>query len=67
MSDIADDAERREEQHRADALKVRLPTLKACGACHSCTTPIRDGLLFCDKDCADDWERAEAAKRRNGA
>jgi hypothetical protein len=66
MSDQFDMASDREQLDRDLALKVRLPTLKACGACHSCTTPLREGLLFCDKDCAADWERVEAARRRNG-
>jgi hypothetical protein len=66
MSDQFDMASDREQLDRDLALKVRLPTLKACGACYSCNTPLHAGLLFCDKDCAADWERVEAARRRNG-
>ena len=67
MSDIADDAERREAQHRADALKVRKPMLTPCGACHYCGESVRGSLLFCNADCRDDHEAMEAARRRNGA
>ena len=72
MTDIYDQATEREEQDRALALKIRLPTLKACGACHNCGELVTHGLLFCRPDpgieesCRDDWEQREAAKRRNG-
>jgi hypothetical protein len=72
MTDIFDQASDRTEQDLALALKVRLPTLKACGACHNCGESVAHGQLFCrpepgiDGSCRDDWEQREAARRRNG-
>ena len=67
MADLYDQASDREEQDRALALKVRMPTLKPCGACHYCGESVRGSLLFCNADCRDDHEAAEAARKRNGA
>jgi hypothetical protein len=73
MSDQFDQASDREQLDRDLALKVRLPTLTPCGACHNCGEPLAHGLLFCrpepgiDGSCRDDWEQREAARRRNGA
>lgn len=72
MTDIYDQATKREEDDRALALKVRLPTLTPCGACHNCGESVAHGQLFCrpepgiDGSCRDDWEQREAARRRNG-
>ena len=66
MADLYDQASAREEQDRADAPKVRLPTLKACGACHYCNEPLHTGMLFCNKECRDDYEAWQDAQRRNG-
>jgi predicted nucleic acid-binding Zn ribbon protein len=66
MTDIADDAERREAEHRAAALSVRKPTVTPCGFCHYCNEPLRSSLLFCNTDCRDDFQAQQDAKRRNG-
>lgn len=39
------------------------------GDCLNCGMPLPDDRRiagFCDRDCRDDWEWREAAKRRNG-
>lgn len=36
--------------------------LEPIGACHYCNEYIRDGRLFCCKECSDDWE---ASKKRS--
>jgi hypothetical protein len=41
--------------------------LRAVGYCYSCHEQLADARRFCNRDCLDDWERVEAARRRNGA
>ncbi|MDE2254325.1 MAG: DUF2116 family Zn-ribbon domain-containing protein [Betaproteobacteria bacterium] len=66
VQDLADQAEAAEQRHRDAALAVRKPSLLACGQCHFCAEPLRAGLLFCDLECRDLFEREQAARRRNG-
>jgi hypothetical protein len=33
------------------------PAMPAVGACYNCSEPLRPGLLFCDRDCRDDFEK----------
>lgn len=59
-----DDLDRaREYQERmvAAALSQRRPEsgLSAIGRCHWCATPVTAEQRFCDRDCADDWERRQ--------
>ena len=42
------------------------PALVAYGACHYCDEPLAPGLLFCDVDCRDDYDKEQAAKARAG-
>lgn len=30
---------------------------KANGFCHFCDEPVAEGLRFCNRGCADDWEK----------
>jgi len=64
--DEADIAQGHEERDRAAALRRRHATLPAVGQCYSCGEPVEDGRRFCDRDCLDDYERAERARRMNG-
>ena len=58
MPDDADRASEYEERMRAAALRVRKPEPKPCGYCHNCGTTLgTTGLLFCDEDCRDDYEK----------
>ncbi len=66
MSDEADMAHEIEERMRSAALRRRHATLPAVGQCYSCGEPVDDGRRFCDRDCLDDWQRAERARRMNG-
>lgn len=60
MPDEADRAQEVEERQRAAALTKRRPTLPICGYCHNCGTTLgTTGLLFCDEDCRDDYEKRE--------
>lgn len=43
----------------------KLPDSK--GACLNCQDPIDPALHFCGVECRDDYERIQAAKRRNGS
>lgn len=37
------------------------------GRCHNCEDPVEEPHRFCPGgECLEDWERREAAKRRNG-
>jgi len=70
--DIANDLQELALQQALNAARVGGPRLVARGACYNCDeilAPRADGQhvqLFCDGDCADDWERMQAAKARNG-
>ena len=64
--DDADAADLTVEQHLNRALARRHATLPAVGQCYSCAEPVEGGARFCDRDCLDDYERAEKARRMNG-
>jgi hypothetical protein len=64
--DEADAADLTQQQALTVALSKRHATLPACGSCYFCAEPVEGSLRFCDADCAADWERAEAARRREG-
>lgn len=68
MADEVDLAQDQIEAFLAAAIRraQREPKLKSNGDCHSCFAPIPRGLLFCDNLCREDYEREQAAKRRNG-
>lgn len=58
-----DDADRtsdREEIEMAQALKAvsnRKREIEPNGACHFCEEAVLQDKLFCDSDCAQDWEK----------
>ncbi len=64
--DEADAADATVEQHLKRALARRHATLPAIGQCYSCAELVGGSLRFCDRDCLDDYERAEKARRMNG-
>lgn len=66
MADEADQAQFIEERDRKLALTVRQPQLPATGECHSCEAKVEAPRLFCDSSCREDWERAQAARKRAG-
>lgn len=48
---------------RRSAESVRL---KFVGVCYSCSEAVAQPRVFCDRFCADQFEREAAARRRNG-
>lgn len=70
MADEADIAFDSEQRHLRDALaaqRSRGGTLRPAGSCHYCGNA--DGIesrLFCDSDCAADWEYEDGLRRRLG-
>jgi hypothetical protein len=70
MADIADLAFDSEQRHFMSALAAQrskrtglLPT----GACHNCGNSEGVGVrLFCDADCAADWEYEDTLRRKLG-
>lgn len=68
MSDDADRADLRISAAVQSALNQvrRAPGLHSDGRCHYCDEPVPDGLLFCNTDCRDDYEKHQAALRRAG-
>jgi len=64
--DIFDRATEQEELARAQALAFRKPEPAHSGHCMNCGAPLPAELVYCDRDCLVDHERAEAARMRNG-
>jgi hypothetical protein len=70
MADEADLAFDSEQRHLRLALAVqrsRRAVLQPAGSCHHCGSA--DGIaqrLFCDGECARDWEYQDALRRRLG-
>lgn len=66
-ADIAFDSEQRHLTHALAAQRTRSRVLRPIGACHNCGSQeeIVD-RLFCDPDCAADWEYQDALRRRLG-
>lgn len=70
MADEADLAFDSEQRHLMQALasqRKRSGVLQRIGSCHNCgnSSDIQD-RLFCDSDCAADWEYQDALRRRLG-
>jgi len=69
MTDIYDQASDREEQDRNLAIEHHRKANKSLlpvGSCYFCDSAINESRIFCDKECADDWEMEQSAKKRNG-
>lgn len=64
--DEADAADLTMEQALSSALAKRQATLIPVGRCYSCNEGVEGNRRFCDKDCLEDWERVEAARKRGG-
>lgn len=59
MSDILDKSARQQEVIMESLLKVRrdVPDIVPTGKCHYCDEDIEMPKLFCDGDCADDYDK----------
>jgi hypothetical protein len=67
MPDLADLAQAQNERVTGMLLTRRLPEApEATGFCLNCGVPLPPGVRWCDADCRDDWERLDAALRRQG-
>lgn len=67
--DVFDQATRQEELLREVALRNaanHAPPMPATGACHWCDALLPAGARFCDRDCMQDWQREQDARRRGG-
>jgi len=66
MADEADMAKELEELALKHALAHRKEgaNLPARGLCYNCDEPVDAGRLFCDEACRDDWQKRDAAKKR---
>lgn len=47
----------------AQAARARQSTMPAVGACYNCGEELAPGMLFCDKDCRDDYEKRQRYER----
>ena len=68
MDDI-DRAQEREQFDREMSIRCRhasMQQLEPDGSCHFCSATVASGVRFCDKDCLDDWQREQDARRRCG-
>ena len=68
MDDI-DRAQEREQFDRDMSIRCQqehMRWLDPDGACHFCAATVADGARFCDKDCLDDWQREQDARRIRG-
>jgi hypothetical protein len=67
--DDTDRATEREEKYRDLALAAarNVPTLPTTGRCHWCDASVPGEAHFCDADCRADFEREQAAVKRNGS
>ena len=66
MTDDVDRASEREELHRNDALTFRFPELKPLGYCYWCSSGVGGSMVFCSRECVQDYQKVQDAKKRNG-
>ena len=66
-ADLAFEWEQRNLAQALAAQRKRDSRLQPTGSCHNCESPVADtGHLFCDADCAADWEYEHALRRKLG-
>lgn len=64
--DDSDRATEREEIARAAALAYRAQVPKPTGFCLQCGIEVKPNQCFCDADCRDDFEFAQARRKASG-
>lgn len=65
-ADFADIITQQQVEGSLAEIRAEKPVLTAQGVCHSCGSAVHNpDALFCDKDCAEDFERAVQAAMRN--
>jgi hypothetical protein len=66
-ADLAFDSEQRYLSQALAAQRSRQGGLRAIGSCHNCGNDEGIGeRLFCDADCAADWEYQDSLRKRLG-
>lgn len=66
-ADLAFDSEQRHLTHALAAQRSRSAVLRPVGCCHNCGNDEgMEARLFCDSDCAADWEYEDSLRRRLG-
>lgn len=66
-ADLAFDSEQRYLSQALAAQRMRSGGLKSIGSCHNCGNDQGiEARLFCDNDCAADWEYEDSLRRRLG-
>jgi hypothetical protein len=66
-ADLAFDSEQRHLKQALAAQRSHTAALRPVGSCHNCGN--EDGIfdrLFCDTDCAADWEYQDGLRRKLG-
>jgi len=72
FADEIDRASALEEENRKRMIDAARNAVKSanslsyCGFCYFCGEEVRNPKIFCDKECADSYERMQAARRRIG-
>jgi len=65
-ADLAFDSEQRHLTHALATQRRRHVVLRPIGSCHHCGTEGIEERLFCDGDCAADWEYQDSLRRKLG-
>lgn len=65
-ADLAHEVEQQAITSAINALQKQKPQLHPIGVCHYCDAVVGEKQLFCDHDCADDWEKIQQQQRRLG-
>jgi len=66
-ADLAFDSEQRHLSLALAAQRSRTGALQPLGYCHNCGNEQGlEGRLFCDSDCAADWEYQDSIRRKVG-
>jgi hypothetical protein len=66
-ADLAFDSEQRYLTQALAAQRSRRDVLLPAGCCHNCgNTDGIDDRLFCDSECASDWEYQDNLRRKLG-
>jgi RNA polymerase-binding transcription factor DksA len=67
MPDLADLAQIQQERLDVHMRKARQPAVPvATGYCLNCGEPLPDDRRWCSVECRNDWQRMDAALRRQG-
>jgi hypothetical protein len=65
-ADLAFDSEQRYLSQALAAQRHRHGVLQPVGSCHNCGNTEIQERLFCDTDCAADWEYETSVRRKLG-